>query len=124
MKLQEKGDSGKDFTTLQDWKPRGDVTMSSKQKVVVSFAERVGIVDVSYMSETAQRLEARHALIFYKEKPHDNVIRLAKEENVELRESSNPSKEIKKINEKFSADEYDVIIKSLEDMRATMMDVM
>jgi superfamily II DNA or RNA helicase len=98
--------------------------MSSKQRVVVSFAERVGIVDVSYMSETAERLEARHALIFYKEKPHDNVIRLAKEKNVELIESSNPRQESKKINERFSTDRYDVIIKSLEDMRATMMDVM
>ena len=44
--------------------------MSSKQKIVVSFAERVGIMDVSYMSETAQRLEARHSLVFYKKKPH------------------------------------------------------
>jgi len=30
---------------------------------------------------------------------------------------------IKKINERFSTDRYDVIVKSLEDMRATMMDV-
>ena len=98
--------------------------MSSKQRVVVSFAERVGIMDVSYMSETAQRLEARHSLIFYKKKPHGNVIRLSKEENVELIESSDPSKEIKKINEKFSTDRYEVSVKSLEDMRATMMDAM
>jgi superfamily II DNA or RNA helicase len=97
--------------------------MSSKQRVVVAFAERVGIMDVSYMSETAQRLEARHSLIFYKKKPHDNVVRLSKDENVELIESSNPRQEIKKINERFSADRYDVIVKSLEDMRATMMDV-
>ena len=96
--------------------------MSSKQRVVVSFAERVGIVDVSYMSETAQRLEARHSLIFYKKKPHDNVIRLAKQENVELIESANPRQEIKKINARFSTDRYDVIVKNLEDMRATMMD--
>lgn len=97
---------------------------SSKQRVVVSFAEKVGIMDVSYMSETAQRLEARHPLIFYKEKPHDNVIRLAKEEDVELIESSDPSKEISKITERFSKDGYDVIVKSLEDMRASMMDTM
>jgi len=98
--------------------------MPPKQKVVVSFAEKVGIVDVSYMSETAQRLEAQRSLIFFQRKPHDNVIRLAKEEKVELFESPNPRQEIKKINERFSADEYDVIIKRLEDMRATMMDVM
>jgi len=98
--------------------------MPPKQKVVVSFAEKVGIADVSYMSETAQRLDAQHSLIFFQRKPHDNVIRLAKEEKVELFESPNPRQEIKKINERFSADEYDVIIKSLEDMRATMMDVM
>ena len=97
--------------------------MSSKQRVVVSFAERVGIVDVSYMSETAQRLQARRSLIFYQKKPHDNVIKLSNEENVELVESSNPRKEIKKIHERFSTDKYDVIVKSLEDMRATMMDV-
>jgi len=98
--------------------------MPLKQKIVVSFAEKVGIMDVSYMSETAQRLGARHSLIFYKKKPHDNVIRLSKEENVELIESSDPSKEIKKINERFSADRYDVIVKRLEDMRASMMDAM
>jgi len=97
--------------------------MSSKQKVVVSFAEKVGIMDVSYMSETAQRLEAQRSLIFYQKKPHDNVIRLSNEKNVELIESSNPRQEIKKINERFSTDRYDVIVKSLEDMRATMMDV-
>ena len=72
--------------------------MSSRQRVVVSFAERAGIMDVSYMSETAQRLEARHSLIFYKEKPHDNMIRLSKEGNVELIESSHPRQEVKKIN--------------------------
>ena len=43
-----------------------DVTMPSKQKVVASFAEKVGIIDVSYMSETAQRLKAHQSLIFYK----------------------------------------------------------
>jgi len=98
--------------------------LKQKQKIVVSFAEKVGIMDVSYMSETAQRLKAHQSLIFYQKKPHDNVIRLSKEENVKLIESSNPRQEIKKINERFSADKYDVIIKSLEDMRATMMDVM
>jgi len=98
--------------------------MPPKQKVVVSFAEKVGIVDVSYMSETAQRLEAQRSLIFFQRKPHDNVIRVSKEENVELIESPDPRQEIKKINERFSEDEYDVIIKRLEDMRATMMDVM
>ena len=97
--------------------------MSSKQRVVVSFAEKVGIMDVSYMSETAQRLEAQRSLIFYQKKPHDNVIRLSNEKNVELIESSNPRQEIKKINERFSTDRYDVIVKSLEDMRAIMMDV-
>ena len=98
--------------------------MLLKQKVAVAFAEKVGIMDVSYMSETAQRLKAHQSLIFYQKKPHDNVIRLSNEKNVELVESSNPRQEIKKINERFSADKYDVIIKSLEDMRATMMDVM
>ena len=63
-------------------------------------------------------------LYFTKKKPHDNVMKLSKEEDVELIESSDPSKEIKKINERFSTDKYDVIIKSLEDLRATMMDVM
>ena len=98
--------------------------MPSKQKVVVSFAEKVGIMDVTYVSETAKRLEAQRSLIFYKKKPHDNVIKVSEEENVELIESSDPSNEIKKINERFSTDKYDVIIKSLEDMRASMMDVM
>ena len=96
--------------------------MLPKQKIVVSFTEKVGIVDVSYMSEAAQRLDVQRSLIFYQKKPHDNVIKLSKEENVELIESPNPKQEIKKINEKFSMDKYDVIIKSLEDMRASMMD--
>ncbi len=99
-----------------------DVIMPSKQKVVVSFAEKIGIIDVSYMSETAQRLEAHQSLIFYQKKPHDNVIRLSREENVELIESPNPRQEIKKINERFGKDKYDIIIKNLEDMRASMMD--
>ena len=99
-----------------------DVIMPSKQKVVASFAEKVGIMDVSYMSETAQRLKAYQSLIFCQKKPHDNVIKLAKDENVELIESSNPRQEIKTINERFSKDRYDVIIKNLEDMRATMRD--
>jgi len=94
----------------------------SKQKVVVSFAEKVGIVDVTYMSETAQRLKAHQSLIFYKKKPHDNVIKLAKDENVELAESSNPRQEIKRINQRFGEDKYDIIVKNLEDMRASMMD--
>ena len=96
--------------------------MPPKQKVVVSFAEKVGIVDVSYMSETAQRLGAQRSLIFCRKKPHDNVIRLAKEEKVELFESPNPRQEIKTINERFGKDEYDIIIRNLEDMRASMMD--
>ena len=99
-----------------------DVIMPSKQKVVASFAEKIGIIDVSYMSETAQRLKAYQSLIFYQKKPHDNVIRLSREENVELIESPNPRQEIKKINERFGKDKYDIIIKNLEDMRATMMD--
>ena len=99
-----------------------DVIMRSKQKVVVSFAEKIGIMDISYMSETAQRLDAQHSLIFFQRKPHDNVIRLSREENVELIESPNPRQEIKKINERFGKDKYDIIIKNLEDMRASMMD--
>ena len=96
--------------------------MPPKQKIVVSFAEKVGIVDVSYMSETAQRLDVQRSLIFYQKKPHDNVIRLSREENVELIESPNPKQEIKTINERFGKDKYDIIIKNLEDMRASMMD--
>jgi len=93
-----------------------------KQKIVVSFTEKVGIVDVSYMSEAAQRLDVQRSLIFYQKKPHDNVIRLAKEEKVELIEAPNPKQEIKTINERFGKDEYDIITKNLEDMRASMMD--
>jgi hypothetical protein len=96
--------------------------MPSKQKVVVSFGEKIGIIDVSYMSEAAQRLDIQRSLIFYQKKPHDNVIKLSKEENVELIESSNPRQEIKTINERFGKDKYDIIIKNLEDMRASMMD--
>jgi hypothetical protein len=99
-----------------------DPIMPSKQKVIVSFAEKVGIVDVSYMSETAQRLDVQRSLIFYQKKPHDNVIRLSREENVELIESPNPKQEIKTINERFGKGKYDIIIKNLEDMRASMMD--
>jgi len=79
---------------------------------------------VSYISEAAQRLEANQYLIFSQEKPHDNVVSLSNEKNVELAESSNPGQQIKKIHERFNADKYYVIIKGLEDMRATMMDVM
>lgn len=79
---------------------------------------------VSYISEAAQRLEAHQYLIFSQKNPHDNVVSLFNEKNVELAESSNPGQKIKKINERFNADKYDVIIKGLEDMRATMMDVM
>lgn len=57
--------------------------MSSKQKVVVSFTDKVGIIDVNCMSQTAQRLEADRSIIFHKKKRHDNVIRLAKEELVD-----------------------------------------
>ena len=96
--------------------------MLPKQKILVSFTEKVGIVDVSYMSEAAQRLDAKRSIIFYQKKPHDNVIRLAKEENVELIESPNLKQEIKTINERFGKDKYDIIIKNLEDMRASMMD--
>ena len=100
----------------------GDPIMLPKQKLVVSFAEKVGIMDVSYMSETAQKFGAKRSLIFFRNKPHDNVIKLAEEKNVELFESPNPRKEIKTINERFGKDEYDIIIKNLEDMRASMMD--
>jgi len=85
--------------------------MPSKQKVVVSFAEKIGIIDVSYMSETAHRLKAHQSLIFYQKKPHDSVIRLSREENVELIESSNPRQEIKTINERFGKDKYDILLK-------------
>ena len=80
-------------------------------------------MDVSYMSEAAQRLEAHQYLIFSQEKPHDNVVSLSNEKNVELAESSNPGQKIKKIHERFNAN-YDVIIKGLEDMSANLMDVM
>ena len=100
----------------------GDPIMPPKQKLVASFAGKVGIVDVTYMSETAKRLDAQRSLIFFRKKPHDNVIRLAKEEKVELFVSPNPRQEIKTINERFGKDEYDIIIKNLEDMRASMMD--
>jgi hypothetical protein len=100
----------------------GDPIMLPKQKLVASFADKVGIVDVTYMSETAQKFGARRSLIFFRNKPHDNVIKLAEEENVELFESPNPRQEIKTINERFGKDEYDIIIKNLEDMRASMMD--
>jgi hypothetical protein len=100
----------------------GDPIMLPKQKLVVSFAEKVGIVDVTYMSETAQKFGAERSLIFCRKKPHDNVSRLAKEENVELIASPNPRQEIKTINERFGKDEYDIIVKNLEDMRASMMD--
>ena len=99
-----------------------DPIMPPKQKIIVSFAEKIGIMDVSYMSETAKRLVAQRSLIFYKKKPHDNVIKVSEEENVELIESPNPRQEIKKINERFGKDKYDIIIKNLEDMRASMMD--
>ena len=100
----------------------GDLIMPPKQQLVVSFAEKVGIVDVSYISETAKRLGAQRSLIFFQKKPHDNVIRLAKEEKVELIESPNPRQEIKTIDERFGKDKYDIIAKNLEDMRASMMD--
>jgi hypothetical protein len=97
--------------------------MPSKRKIVVSFAEKVGIMDVDYMADTAHRLKAQHALIFYQEKPHENVIKLSSEKNVELIESPDPRQEIKNIHKRFSKDTYEVIVKNLEDLRATMMDI-
>ncbi len=57
-------------------------------------------MDVTYISETAQRLKAHQSLIFHQKKPHDNVIKLAKDENMGLVGSSNPRQEIKTINER------------------------
>ena len=97
--------------------------MASKQKIIVSFAKKIGVMDVDYMADTTHRLKAQHALIFYQEKPHDNVIKLSSEKNVELIESPDPRQEIKNIYKRFSKDAYKVIVKNLEDLRATMMDV-
>ena len=68
----------------------GDPIMLPKQKLVASFAEKVGIVDVTYMSETARKFGAERSLIFFQKKPHDNVLKLAEEEKVELFKSPNP----------------------------------
>lgn len=80
-------------------------------------------MDVDYMADTARRMKAQHALIFYQERPHKNVIKLSREKNVELIKSPDPRQEIKNIHKRFSKDTHDVIVKNLEDMRATMMDV-
>jgi hypothetical protein len=87
--------------------------MASKQKIIVS----------DYMADTAHRLKAQRALMFYHERPHKNVIKLSSEKNVELIESPDPRQEIKNIHKRFSKDTYEVIVKNLEDLRATMMDV-
>ena len=100
----------------------GAPIMLPKQKLVASFAEQVGILDVTYMSETARKFGAERSLIFFRNKPHDNVIKLAEEENVELIASPNPRQELKTINGRFGKDEYEIITKNLEDMRASMMD--
>lgn len=39
--------------------------MSSKQKVVFSFADKLGIIDVNYMSKTAKRLESDRPTVFH-----------------------------------------------------------
>ena len=80
-------------------------------------------MDVDYMIETAHRTKPQRALIFYQKRPHDNVIKLSREQNVGLIESPGPCQEIKNIHGRFSKDTYGVIVKNLEDMRATMMDV-
>jgi hypothetical protein len=97
--------------------------MASKQKIIVSFAQKIGVMDVDYMADTAHRLKAQRALMFYHERPHKNVIKLSSEKNVELIESPDPRQEIKNIHKRFSKDTYEVIVKNLEDLRATMMDV-
>ena len=99
------------------------VFMSSNQKILVSFAEKDGIMDVDYMAETAHRIKPQHTLIFYQKRPRDNVIKLSSEKNVEPIKSPDPRQEIKNIHGRFSKDTYDIIVKDLEDMRATMMDV-
>lgn len=97
--------------------------MSSKQKIIVSFAEKVGVMDVDYMAETAHRMNAQPSLISYPKKSRDTVIKLSRAKNVELMESPDPHQEIKNSHERFNKDTYEVIVKELEDMGATMMDV-
>ena len=81
------------------------------------------MMDVDYMAETARRMKAQHALIFYQERPHENVIKLSGEKNVERIASPDPRQEIKNIHGRSSMDTYKVIINNLEDIRTTMMDV-
>ena len=99
------------------------VFMSSKQKILVSFAEKIVIMDSDYMAETAHRIKSQHVLICYQKRPHDNVLKLSSEKNVERIESPDPRQEMVNIHGRSGTNTYEGIVKNLEDMRTTMMDV-
>lgn len=91
--------------------------------VIIGYITQPGIVDVRYVAQNIKRKDAR-GLIVFRNPPTYNVNIRALHGNVELIQAENIRDRVRKLNRRFKAEGYNVVIKDLSEVRDGMRDPM
>ncbi len=92
------------------------------KKALIGFGERLGVVDVRYLTNKSREMKATVVEAFYRIAPTEAILKMASEGGITLREADNPSSSAKERASQLKGEGYSVFVRDLAEVRDIMRD--
>ncbi len=92
------------------------------EKALVGFGERLGVVDVRYLTNKSKEMKAKVVEAFYKIAPTEAIQKMAEEGGIALVEADNPSESAEERASQLKREGYSVFVRDLAEVRDLMRD--
>ncbi len=92
------------------------------EKALIGFGERLGVVDIRYLTNKSKEMKATVVEAFYKVAPTEAIEKMAQEGGIKLIESDNPSKSAEDRASQLKKEGYSTFVRDLAEVRDMMRD--
>ncbi len=92
------------------------------EKALIGFGERLGVVDVRYLSNKSKEMKASVVEAFYKVVPTEAIVKMASEGGIALLQADDPSQSAEARASELKGQGYSVFIRDLAEVRDMMRD--
>ncbi len=91
-------------------------------KALIGFGERLGVVDIRYLTNKSKEMKATVVEAFYKVAPTEAIEKMAQEGGIKIIESDNPSKSAEDRASQLKKEGYSTFVRDLAEVRDMMRD--
>ncbi len=91
-------------------------------KALIGFGERLGVVDIRYLTNKSKEMKAPVVEAFYKVAPTEAIEKMAQDGGIKLIESDDPSKSAEDRASQLKKEGYSTFVRDLAEVRDMMRD--